>query len=67
MKNATTPTSSRKGIQTTTLAARFDCSPATIRKNLCLKGHVWGIKPLCRLPNGRNLWPDVWPADVVGR
>ena len=29
--------------------------PQTIRRSLCLTGHVMGLKPV-KLPNGRLLW-----------
>lgn len=61
----TNPTDSKKGIQTSTLAERFDYSSATIRKHLCLKGHFLGLTPY-RMPNGRNLWPDVYPQQIKG-
>ena len=53
-------------IQTRELARRFGFAPFTVRKHLCLKGHFFGLTPL-KMPNGRNLWPDVYPADVLGQ
>ncbi|MFH7326616.1 hypothetical protein [Desulfurivibrio sp. C05AmB] len=55
-----------KRIKTATLAERFDYSPFTVRKHLCLKGSFFGLTPI-KLPNGRNLWPDAWPSDVIGQ
>jgi hypothetical protein len=55
--------SRKKGVQTATLAERFDYTPQTIRKHLSQKGHFFGLVPR-KMPNGRNSWPDVFPSDV---
>lgn len=47
-------------ISTEQLAEKLCVKPNTIRTNLCLKGHVYGLKPT-KLPNGRLLWS----ADAV--
>jgi len=51
-------------INTNTIASRFGVKPATVRRNLCVKGHFLGLRPL-KLPNGRNLWPDIYPEELT--
>lgn len=51
-------------IPTNHFAARFGVQPDTVRRNLCVNGHFLGIKPV-KLPNGRLLWPDVFPDDIA--
>lgn len=53
-------------IQTKELADRFGYQPATIRRHLCTKGHFFGLQPL-KLPNGRSLWPDIYPEEIAKR
>jgi len=52
----TTPTSE--------LAKRFGVKSDTVRRNLCVKGHFMGLRPL-KLPNDRLLWPDVYPEELA--
>ena len=59
-----TRTPPTKLIQTKELADRFGYQAATVRRHLCTKGHFFGLRPV-KLPGGRNLWPDVYPADVL--
>ena len=49
---------------TSDFAERFGVKPDTVRRNLCVKGHFLGLRPL-KLPNERLLWPDVYPEDLV--
>ena len=51
-------------ITTKKLAIRFGVEPSSIRRSLCVKGHYLGIIPI-KLPNGRLLWPDRTPEQVV--
>lgn len=54
MQNNTT---ARRAFTTEEAAALLRNKPATWRRNLCVKGHFCGIRPLAKLPNGRLLWP----------
>ena len=54
----------KKYINTNTIAGRFGMKGDSVRRNLCVKGHFMGLKPL-KLPNGRLLWPDVTPEQVT--
>jgi|GEM_PF-6996400 len=54
----------RHSTPTSELARRFGVKPDTIRRNLCVKGHFMGLKPL-KLPNQRLLWPDVYPEELI--
>ncbi|KAB2891417.1 MAG: monooxygenase [Desulfobulbaceae bacterium] len=45
-------------------AARFGVKGDTVRRNLCVKGHFLGLKPL-KLGNGRLLWPATTPEDLA--
>jgi len=42
-------------LTTAEFAAAQRCSPQTVRKNLCNKGHHYGIRPM-KQPSGRLLW-----------
>lgn len=64
----------RDHINTRELAMALNRRPQTIRKNLCVKGHTWGLRP-CRLSrSGPLLWPvnevikllQARGSDVVG-
>lgn len=54
---ANNATQQARAYSTEEAAARVRNQPATWRRNLCVKGHFMGIKPLAKLPNGRLLWP----------
>lgn len=45
----------RDFLQTDEFARVFGRKAHTARKNYCLQGHSWGIKPIRR--GGRLLWP----------
>lgn len=51
---------------TNELARRFHVQGDTLRRNLCVNGHFMGLKPI-KLPNGRLLWPDVFPEEVAAQ
>jgi NADH/NAD ratio-sensing transcriptional regulator Rex len=53
-----------KRIPTAEMAKRFGVQSDTLRRNLCKSGHFLGVKPI-KMPNGRLLWPDVWPETIV--
>ena len=57
------PTDPINYIPTDQLASRYGVKPDTVRRNLCVKGHFLGMKPL-RMNNGRLLWPDVRPEQI---
>lgn len=45
----------QKVVTTQELAESLKCSPKTIRKNYCLTGHCYGIRPI--KIGARLLWP----------
>lgn len=49
-------TSNSHRYTTAEAAAQLRYQPQTLRREYCLKGHFWGIKPI-KLPGGRLLWP----------
>ena len=49
---------------TSELARRFGVKSDTIRRNLCVRGHYLGLQPI-KMSNGRNLWPDVYPEQLI--
>ena len=51
-------------IPTNEFAVRFGVKGDTVRRNLCVKGHYLGGKPL-KLANGRLLWPAVNPDQIA--
>lgn len=51
-------------IPTSAFASRFGVQAATVRRNLCINGHFLGVKPV-KLPNGRLLWPDTTPDQLL--
>ena len=53
-----------KLLSTREIAIRFRVNPETIRRALCVDGHYMGLNPL-KLPNGRLLWPDVYPQNLA--
>ncbi len=57
-------TSPKKYIPTKKFAARYGVEDDTVRRNLCVNGHFLGMKPL-KLANGRLLWPDITPDELV--
>ena len=42
-------------LNTEEFAKLLHIKPSSVRTNLCLNGHVYGIKPI-KLPNRRLLW-----------
>lgn len=54
----------RYNTSTNELAQRFGVKGDTVRRNLCVRGHFLSLRPL-KLPNGRLLWPDVFPEEIV--
>lgn len=52
-------------LTTAEFAAAQRCAPQTIRKNLCNKGHHYGIRPL-KQPSGRLLWRASDLAKLLG-
>ena len=46
----------RDHINTRELAAALNRRPQTLRKNLCLCGHVWGLCPIRLSRRGPLLW-----------
>lgn len=50
-----TLSASKKHLTTSEAAERLGLKPATMRHNLCKKGHCMGLKP-SKMPNGRLLW-----------
>ena len=42
-------------LTTNEFAAIQRCAATTVRKNLCVRGHHQGIRPI-KQPNGRLLW-----------
>jgi hypothetical protein len=53
----------RDFLTTGEFARALNRAPQTVRKNLCLAGHCYGIKP--RHVAGRLLWPVVDIAKVL--
>lgn len=51
-------------LNTNQFAARFGVKGETVRRNLCVKGHFLGVRPI-KLPNRRLLWPDVTPEQIT--
>jgi hypothetical protein len=47
-------------ITTREFAEKFGVDPNSVRRNLCVNGHYYGIKPK-RLLNGRLAWPSDVP------
>ncbi len=47
----------RDHIRTHEMAQALSRSPQTVRKNLCLHGHAWGIRPKRIQRRGPLLWP----------
>ena len=54
----------RNRIATDQIASRFGVKGDTVRRNLCVKGHFLGLRPM-KMPNGRLLWEDVYPEDLT--
>ena len=54
----------KQRITTDVFASRFRVKDDTVRRNLCVNGHFLGVKPI-KLPNGRLLWPDITPDEVM--
>jgi hypothetical protein len=64
MNTATSTPTAKRNTPTSDFAKRFGVKPDTVRRNLCVKGHFLGLRPL-KLPNERLLWPDVYPEDLA--
>lgn len=62
MKEAT---DQKQFLTTSKFSEIFGVKPDTVRRNLCVKGHFLGIKPL-KLPNNRLLWPAITPDQLEG-
>jgi len=54
----------RDFLTTGEFARALNRAPQTVRKNLCLQGHCFGIKP--RHVAGRLLWPVSDTAALLG-
>lgn len=54
----------KKYLPTNKFAENFGVKPDTVRRNLCTKGHFLGVRPV-KLPNGRLLWPDTEPDNLL--
>lgn len=54
----------RDFLTTGEFARALNRAPQTVRKNLCLQGHCFGIKP--RRVVGRLLWPVSDTAALLG-
>jgi hypothetical protein len=48
---------SRDHITTLELATALNRRPQTIRKNLCVMGHAWGLRPFRLSRSGPLQWP----------
>lgn len=55
--------SNPRKLDTLEAAERLRIKPQTMRRALCLNGHVMGLKPT-KLPNGRLLW-DAGAIDAL--
>lgn len=47
----------RQGLSTKEFAKRYFVKPQSVRKQYCVKGSYFGIKPT-KLKNGRLEWPN---------
>ena len=54
---------SNQYIPTEQFAALYGVKSDTVRRNLCIKGHFLGVKPL-KLGNRRLLWPNIPPEQL---
>ena len=54
----------QKYLTTKEFADAFKCSPITARKNLCLTGHCFGIRPVKLGGRAARL---LWPAAEVAK
>lgn len=57
--------SGRDFISTNEFATTLGIAPQTARKNFCLTGECYGIRPIKRGKNGRLLWPVASIAKVL--
>ena len=58
------PVKPNQFLPTEQFASLYGVKSDTVRRNLCLKGHFLGIKPL-KLGNRRLLWPNISPEQLV--